>query len=184
MPDSHSREIENLRQRAEQAEARLAELEKALKAAEHRLVTVGEYVSGEAGLHPDVLPSMEETLAQIRAALSEAEEPLLSGGLADFQKHHPECRYYSKRRPPAWECHPACVAEAEEPPEPRPLQVNPEPLRAAERREEASVASFAEWAATRSRDDRLRVWLALGGAVDDFPEPVAAPLPEDEVGRE
>lgn len=54
------------------------------------------------------------------------------------------------------------------PPDARPLQINPEPLAVAERHDDVSAVN---WIRGRSREDRLRVWLALGGTEADFPDP-------------
>lgn len=49
----------------------------------------------------------------------------------------------------------------------RRLQINPEPLRATERRDSVTAIGALRG---RTREDKLRAWLALGGTEDDFPE--------------
>lgn len=49
----------------------------------------------------------------------------------------------------------------------RKLQSNPEPLKVVGRRDSVTGIDALRG---RSREDRLRAWLALGGTEDDFPE--------------
>lgn len=49
----------------------------------------------------------------------------------------------------------------------RRLQRNPEPLAVVKRRDNVTALAAIRG---RSREDRLRVWLALGGTEDDFPD--------------
>lgn len=63
----------------------------------------------------------------------------------------------------------------------RPLQINPDPLAVVERHDDVSAVN---WIRGRSREDRLRVWVALGGTEDEFPDPAVgearpAEPPED-----
>jgi hypothetical protein len=51
------------------------------------------------------------------------------------------------------------------------LQINPQPLSVVARRDNVTAVDSIRG---RSRDDRLRTWLALGGSEDDFPEPANA----------
>lgn len=49
----------------------------------------------------------------------------------------------------------------------RRLQVNPGPLVAVDRRDDVTGIAALRG---RSREDRMRTWIALGGTEDDFPE--------------
>lgn len=51
------------------------------------------------------------------------------------------------------------------------LQFNPGELEAVERRDNVTgIAAVIDDLKKRTREDRLRVWLALGGTEDDSPE--------------
>ena len=47
------------------------------------------------------------------------------------------------------------------------MKLNPDPLEVVQRRDNVTALAAIRG---RSREDRLRVWLALGGTEDDFPE--------------